>query len=117
MAIRIGNPHLLRIVKFFIINSVYCLELTAQYIVTGSRDRTIKVWSQKTGRCLGTFGRLPGDDSDDESSGVVHGHKGSVLCLKILLDDVPIGGENSKSNLGTKRGVMYSGSSDCKVFV
>jgi len=63
-------------------NSVYCIELPSssdnfvstansyqfdvppptrsaemnKIFVTGSRDRTIKMWSLKTGRCLGTFG-------------------------------------------------------------
>ncbi|PBK66345.1 WD40 repeat-like protein [Armillaria solidipes] len=82
-------------------DSVYCLELcrTAsgqQHIITGSRDRTIKMWSLKTGRCLGTFGGNTGD---------VDGHRGSVLCLKFFW-------ENDGRN-----GVLYSGSSDCTVCV
>ena len=57
-------------------HSVYCLEFDSSRIITGSRDRTIKVWSLKTGRCLATFA----------------GHRGSVLCLKFdrdwdILDD------------------------------
>lgn len=36
-------------------------------VITGSRDRTIKVWSLKSGRLLGTFAGA---------------HRGSVLCLK-----------------------------------
>lgn len=82
-------------------DSVYCLELcrTAsgqQHIITGSRDRTIKMWSLKTGRCLGTFGGNTGD---------ADGHRGSVLCLKFFW-------ENAGRN-----GVLYSGSSDCTVCV
>ncbi|KAF5365347.1 hypothetical protein D9758_005385 [Tetrapyrgos nigripes] len=74
--------------------------------VTGSRDRTIKMWSLKTGRCLGTFGvrkdghmgeglvlsggppgvRMSGAEKDDgpltEEDRL--GHKGSVLCLKFI---------------------------------
>ncbi|KAK0194373.1 WD40 repeat-like protein [Armillaria mellea] len=82
-------------------DSVYCLELCRttsgqQHIITGSRDRTIKMWSLKTGRCLGTFGGNTGD---------VDGHRGSVLCLKFFW-------ENDGQN-----GVLYSGSSDCTVCV
>ncbi|KAJ3483492.1 hypothetical protein NLI96_g6274 [Meripilus lineatus] len=51
-------------------DSVYCLEFDSTRIITGSRDRTIKVWSLKTGRCLATF----------------KGHSGSVLCLKFDKD-------------------------------
>ncbi len=47
-------------------DAVYCVEWDGTKIVTGSRDRTIKVWSVKTGKCLGTL----------------YGHEGSVLCLK-----------------------------------
>lgn len=88
-------------ILIFNICSVYCLELcrTAsgqQHIITGSRDRTIKMWSLKTGRCLGTFGGNTGD---------VDGHRGSVLCLKFFW-------ENDGRN-----GVLYSGSSDCTVCV
>ncbi|KAJ7595019.1 WD40 repeat-like protein [Mycena floridula] len=96
-------------------DSVYCLEFTSQYIITGSRDWKIKVWSQKTGRCLGTFGRS-GDDS--EESGLT-GHGGSVLCLKFFWDEGKDqeSSENVDEELGLRRGVMFSGSSDCKVFV
>jgi F-box and WD-40 domain protein 1/11 len=82
--------------------------------VTGSRDRTIKMWSLKTGRCLGTFGvrkdghmgeglvlsggppgvRLPNFENEgakgvrpvDEplTEDERMGHKGSVLCLKFI---------------------------------
>ncbi|KAK2460770.1 hypothetical protein APHAL10511_007240 [Amanita phalloides] len=52
-------------------DSVYCLEFDSQRIVTGSRDRTIKVWSLRTGRLLGTFWGA---------------HHGSVLCLKFEHD-------------------------------
>lgn len=52
-------------------DSVYCLEFDSQRIITGSRDRTIKVWSLRTGRLLATF------------RGV---HNGSVLCLKFEHD-------------------------------
>ena len=48
--------------------SVYCLEFDAssQTIITGSRDKTIKIWSLRTGRLHATL----------------RGHPGSVLCLK-----------------------------------
>lgn len=73
-------------------DSVYCLEFDSQRIMTGSRDRTIKVWSLKTGKLLGTFRGL---------------HRGSVLCLKF---------ERDWDRL-ERAGMLVSGSSDCTVCV
>ncbi|KAJ7481604.1 WD40 repeat-like protein [Mycena latifolia] len=54
-------------------DSVYCLEFSRTHIITGSRDRSVKVWGLASGRLLGTFeGR----------------HNGSVLCLKFELGPV-----------------------------
>ncbi|KDQ56875.1 hypothetical protein JAAARDRAFT_194820 [Jaapia argillacea MUCL 33604] len=50
--------------------SVYCLEFDSSRIITGSRDRSIKVWELKSGKLLATF----------------RGHAGSVLCLKFDKD-------------------------------
>ncbi|ORZ24579.1 WD40-repeat-containing domain protein [Absidia repens] len=47
-------------------DSVYCLQFDKQKIITGSRDRTIKIWNMDTYRCIRT---LPG-------------HRASVLCLQ-----------------------------------
>lgn len=47
-------------------DSVYCLEFDHEKIVTGSRDRTIKVWSLQSGVLKATLS----------------GHSGSVLSLK-----------------------------------
>ncbi|TFK75685.1 WD40 repeat-like protein [Pluteus cervinus] len=52
-------------------DSVYCLEFDSTRIITGSRDRTIKIWSLKTGKLLGTVWGV---------------HRGSVLCLKFESD-------------------------------
>jgi F-box and WD-40 domain protein 1/11 len=52
--------------NIFPVRSVYCLEFDQHKIVTGSRDRTIKVWSLLSGKLLSTL----------------RGHEGSVLCLK-----------------------------------
>lgn len=77
-------------------DSVYCLEFDSTRIITGSRDRSIKVWSLQTGKLLATF----------------RGHAGSVLCLKFDKDwDV------SSVNEEIKPGFMVSGSSDCSVCV
>lgn len=78
-------------------DSVYCLEFDSTKIITGSRDRTIKVWSILTGELLATF----------------RGHNGSVLCLKFDKDwDVGKG-----AGAGGRPGFMVSGSSDCSVCV
>ena len=103
--------------------------------MTGSRDRTIKVWSLRTGRLLGTFWGA---------------HQGSVLCLKFEHDwDQNWDGLNEMSpdsapdqtsasggllsrtysemalrerfptamNMARKKGFMVSGSSDCSICV
>jgi len=78
-------------------DSVYCLEFDSTRIITGSRDRSIKVWSLQTGKLLATF----------------RGHAGSVLCLKFDKDwDVNGAGEEE-----VQPGFMVSGSSDCSVCV
>ncbi|KAF8065261.1 WD40 repeat-like protein [Lyophyllum atratum] len=91
-------------------DSVYCLEFDGRRIITGSRDRTIKVWSLRDGRLLGSFGA---------------GHTGSVLCLKFSAD-WDVGEEDHEEEgdeerrgrgKGRRRGFMVSGSSDCSVCV
>ncbi|KAI6145035.1 WD40-repeat-containing domain protein [Pisolithus tinctorius] len=81
-------------VCFDAFRSVYCLDFDSSRIITGSRDRTIKVWCIKTGKCIATF----------------EGHTGSVLCLKFERD-WDVGAD------GVVRGFMVSGSSDCTVCV
>lgn len=115
------------------------MEFDSKRIITGSRDRTIKVWSLKTGKLLGTFWGV---------------HRGSVLCLKFEGDwedrdedsnPEPVYGsrlssdESSSSPLPHernvhieryppndelepgmqrgKRGFMITGSSDCNICV
>lgn len=83
--------------------SVYCVEFDSTKIITGSRDRSIKVWSTRTGRCLATFS----------------GHRGSALCLKFELDfdlDAAHAISEDPSNEWHK-GLLISGSSDCSVCV
>jgi F-box and WD-40 domain protein 1/11 len=113
--------------------SVYCLEFDSRRIITGSRDRTIKVWSLRTGALLATF---------------VGVHLGSVLCLKFegdwdrewIVDDGDPNGDGggyshweddgeSAGRFGhrddlargrrrrRRKGFMVSGSSDCSVCV
>ncbi|KAJ6591092.1 WD40 repeat-like protein [Mycena vulgaris] len=79
-------------------DSVYCLEFSRTHIITGSRDRSVKVWGLCSGRLLGTFaGR----------------HGGSVLCLKFELGPA----EEDAGEDGLLRGFMVTGSSDCTVCV
>jgi F-box and WD-40 domain protein 1/11 len=49
---------------------VYSLQFNSQYLVSGSRDRTLKVWDMNTRRCLRTLAK----------------HRGSVLCLQFDSD-------------------------------
>ncbi|KAI0356897.1 WD40 repeat-like protein [Trametes cingulata] len=88
-------------------DSVYCLELDSSRIITGSRDRTIKVWSLKTGRCLATF----------------TGHRGSVLCLKFdqdwdIADDTSEDYDTQpRDAMAPRKGFLVSGSSDCTICI
>ena len=75
-------------------------------IVTGSRDKTIKIWDLKTGKLRFTL----------------RGHAGSVLCLKFDKGDTlssSAGGAEPDvaENDGLGSGFMVSGSSDCTVLV
>lgn len=83
--------------------SVYCAEFDSARIITGSRDRSIKIWSLKTGRCLAT----------------INWHRGSVLCLKFEKDwDLDPNNAVIESELtGWRKGFMVSGSSDHTVCV
>ncbi|MBW0507239.1 hypothetical protein O181_046954 [Austropuccinia psidii MF-1] len=47
-------------------DSIYCLQINGHHIITGSRDRTVKVWNIKSGQCIKTLA----------------GHQGSVLCAR-----------------------------------
>ncbi|KAJ7130171.1 WD40-repeat-containing domain protein [Mycena epipterygia] len=77
-------------------DSVYCLEFSPAHIITGSRDRSVKVWGLRSGRLLATFAGH---------------HRGSVLCLKFELGPAP------ESTDGLLRGILVTGSSDCSVCV
>ncbi|KAK9469384.1 WD40-repeat-containing domain protein [Lipomyces arxii] len=56
--------------------SVYCLQFDDEKIVTGSRDRTVRVWSTKTGELLKTL-----EENQPSNGEKIGGHLGSVLCL------------------------------------
>ncbi|GAN09516.1 WD40 repeat-like protein [Mucor ambiguus] len=60
---------------------IYCIQFDKEKMVTGSRDRTIKIWDIQTGRCKMTL----------------RGHAGSVLCLQYDAQDVVSG--SSDTNL------------------
>lgn len=116
-----GEPRVMRIEGHG--DSVYCLDFDSRRIITGSRDRTIKVWCIRTGECLATF----------------EAHLGSVLCLKFekdfdakrscsrrsfprgpIVNGEEEGGANEDGNEGDEEeshGMMVSGSSDCTVRV
>lgn len=117
-----GEPRVMRIEGHE--DSVYCLDFDSRRIITGSRDRTIKVWCIRTGECLATF----------------EAHYGSVLCLKFEKDfdakrsysrrtfsrgpgingEEEEGGANENANEAEEEeshGMMVSGSSDCTVRV
>ena len=101
----------------FLLRSVYCVEFDSKYIITGSRDRTIKVWSLRTGQVVGTFWNA---------------HSGSVLCLKFEkewasgldsccgLRSCDINGAGNvpvREATSGRVGMLVSGSSDCSIKV
>ncbi|UKZ78557.1 hypothetical protein TrVFT333_006303 [Trichoderma virens FT-333] len=67
---------------------VYTLQFDANYLVSGSRDRTMRVWNMHTRRLV----RPP-----------LTGHTGSVLCLQFDADPA--------------EDILVSGSSDSNVFI
>ncbi|KAJ4490343.1 nuclear distribution protein nudF [Lentinula aciculospora] len=115
-------------------DSVYCIELPSsstfaadKFFVTGSRDRTIKMWSSKTAKCIGTFGRGRAPTSHEMHEGssqevdTVTGHAGSVLCLKFFWKEGSDATDDNDSmfveDIVVRKGVMFSGSSDCTICV
>lgn len=108
-------------------DSVYCVQFDEDKILTGSRDRTVRIWDARTYECLKVLGvpsrgagsavpPLPADIADRghrpftkvfsarcsiEARGALHGffHTGSILCLQYDKD------------------IMITGSSDCTLIV
>ncbi|KIY49778.1 WD40 repeat-like protein [Fistulina hepatica ATCC 64428] len=88
-------------------DSVYTVEYcrVARLFVSGSRDRTIRIWDSRTHACLAILGTPKGYSGADGE-----GHSGSVLCLKLM-------------RLPTTKGaradafLMVSGSSDRNICV
>lgn len=70
------------------ISHVYALQLHGDYLVSGSADRTLRIWDIRSQRLI---------------RGPLAGHKGSVLCLRF--DDEP------------EQDVIFSGSTDSTVII
>ncbi|KAG2230326.1 hypothetical protein INT48_008818 [Thamnidium elegans] len=72
------------------VDSVYCLQFDDKKIITGSRDRSIKVWDLQRYQCTHTL----------------NGHQGSVLCLEYN-DDMIVSGSSDHTvivwDMKTKR--------------
>lgn len=64
-------------------DSVYCVEFDGDKIVTGSRDRTIKVWDLRSCQLRQTL----------------QGHEGSVLCLKFERSGFMVSGSSDRAIL------------------
>lgn len=70
---------------------VLCVDINATYIVSGSRDTSVKLWNVLSGELIHNFG----------------GHTGFVSCVKLL--------ELSNENSGDVKSVIASGSHDCSI--
>ncbi|KAK0630422.1 hypothetical protein B0T17DRAFT_557066 [Bombardia bombarda] len=66
---------------------IYSLQFNSKFLVSGSRDRTLKIWDMETRRCLRTLAK----------------HRGSVLCLQFDSDP--------------EEDIIVSGSSDSDVII
>lgn len=66
---------------------IYSLQYNSQYLVSGSRDRKLKIWDMDTRRCIRTLAK----------------HRGSVLCLQFDSDP--------------EEDIIVSGSSDSDVII
>jgi len=66
---------------------IYSLQFNDRYLVSGSRDRSLKIWDLETRRCLRTLAK----------------HRGSVLCLQFDSDE--------------DDDIVVSGSSDSDVII
>ncbi|KAJ2745800.1 hypothetical protein GGI20_001855 [Coemansia sp. BCRC 34301] len=60
-------------------DSVYCVQFDHEKIVTGSRDRSVKIWDSKSLQCVRTLA----------------GHDASVLCLKYDSNTLVTGSSDS----------------------
>lgn len=74
------------------VDSVYCVQFDSEKIITGSRDRTIKLWDSKTGDLIRTIGRSSNEDRNASNIS----HSGSVLCLEYD-DEILITGSSDSS--------------------
>jgi len=76
-------------------DSVYCFQAVGPWLITGGRDRSLRIWR------LGAFGRRGTLDDTELVKTVENAHNGSVLSIS--------------SEIGVEGGkwTMITGSSDC----
>lgn len=69
-------------------DSVYCVQFDDKKVITGSRDRTIRVWDMKTAECIKVLSSNPDYNPQNENLDSAVGtplqdfHTASVLCLQ-----------------------------------
>ncbi|CAZ82016.1 unnamed protein product [Tuber melanosporum] len=83
-------------------DSIYCVQFDDKKIVTGSRDKTIRIWDIATGECIRVLGRgsrfsspppvASGDISTPRTSFSDY-HRASVLCLQFD-DEILVSGSS-----------------------
>ncbi|KAK9455333.1 WD40-repeat-containing domain protein [Dipodascopsis uninucleata] len=72
-------------------DSVYCVQFDDEKIITGSRDRSIRIWDTESGRLLKTLGAVA-----ESEVGSGRGHDRSVLCLQFD-DKIMVSGSSDSS--------------------
>src|SRR5690606_14363062 len=74
-------------------DSVYCVQFDKEKIISGSRDRTIRVWDMKTLECTKVIGYPTGNLPPRGSCGY---HSQSILCLQYD-DEILVTGSSDKT--------------------
>lgn len=101
------------------VDSVYCVKFDAEKIVTGSRDRTLKIWDVSTGKLLKTLGCTASLDNISLSSSLSLSSISSTSSSSTssLLDNAKLVHTGSVLCVTMDESVMISGSSDCSCII
>ncbi|KAK4050456.1 hypothetical protein OIV83_003526 [Microbotryomycetes sp. JL201] len=80
-------------------DSVYCIQFDDKHVISGSRDKTIRIWDLRTAECIK----------------VLTGHEGSVLCLQFDSQMLVSGSSDSRILMWDLQGNSATGSSKYEI--